>query len=70
MHRSTVEHVPVVRHADHPLGDDHITVIFDAHTGRRIGHSPTHQVEQTIHRTKDGTIKTTLTITRRGRQND
>lgn len=59
--RDTITHVPVVgTPSDHPHG--HAVVIFDAETGRHIGHSPNYKIEQVSVDKKRGTVTTTLKI--------
>jgi hypothetical protein len=61
--RGTVEHVPVIGEPS-KQAEDRVHVIFDANTGRRIGHSPHAKVEQVAYTTtKRGVITTTLKIT-------
>lgn len=66
-----IEHHPIIgqppKHAE-----ERAVVVFDAATGRRIGHSPHVQVEQTSRKqNKDGTITTTLKFTpRKAMSND
>lgn len=65
--KAVVEHVQIVRHHDDQPAHTRLTIVLDADTGRRIGHSPTHTVEQTTRRrNKDGSITTTLKISPKG----
>lgn len=57
-----VHHVPVVGPPPEPH-EDRVTIVLDAKTGRRIGHSPHVKVEQVLHRKTGDGIKTTLKIT-------
>ena len=65
MHKreAVVETVQVVRHhADEPA-ENRVHIIFDADTGRRIGHSPAHTVDQVSYtKSRSGVITTTLKI--------
>jgi len=61
-----IHYVPIIRNDTDQHAENHLTIVLDANTGQRIGHSPTHTITQTLHRTKNDTIKTTLTITRKG----
>jgi hypothetical protein len=60
--RGTVEHVPVIGEPS-KQAEDRVHVIFDAETGRRIGHSPHAKVEQVKYSVTKGVITMTLKIT-------
>lgn len=61
--KAVVEHVAVVRHHEDQPASTRTIVIFDD-DGRRIGHSPSHNVEQLDYKKHRGVITTTLKITR------
>lgn len=62
MDRGQVHHVPVVGQPE-AEGEVRALVVFDAQTGRRIGHSPHVNVEQTRLKAVDGGFTMTLKIT-------